>query len=256
MSGHFTVPAFAGQILRKTIQQLASPRRWRESRPAAARSDDLAIDWAQRYGQAFTELIEHLPTDRLTGKVAATVVVTLDAQRLADLVNSQPQASGVDTGLTLSAGQARRIACNAGLLPQCWAARRFRWTWAELIGSSPKPNASLWPPSAERVRRRWVRPALRLERVAPRRSVACRWPHRPGQGSPAVRLAPSAHPRPGLPAQRDHCPDRREVSDIPPEDLRRRAVDVVTRTGADTAYPRRPRVDWLGEWPSPGNLGN
>ncbi|MBL0005343.1 MAG: HNH endonuclease [Actinomycetales bacterium] len=31
---------------------------------------------------------------------------------------SQPQASGgVDTGLTLSAGQARRIACNAGLLP-------------------------------------------------------------------------------------------------------------------------------------------
>ena len=117
MSGHFTVPAFAGQILRKTIQQLASPRRWRESRPAAARSDDLAIDWAQRYGQAFTELIEHLPTDRLTGKVAATVVVTLDAQRLADLVNSQPQASGVDTGLTLSAGQARRIACNAGLLP-------------------------------------------------------------------------------------------------------------------------------------------
>ena len=117
MSGHFTVPTFAGQILRKTIQQLASPRRWRESRPAAARSDDLAIDWAQRYGQAFTELIEHLPTDRLTGKVAATVVVTLDAQRLADLVNSQPQASGVDTGLTLSAGQARRIACNAGLLP-------------------------------------------------------------------------------------------------------------------------------------------
>ena len=40
------------------------------------------VDWSQRYGQAFVELLEHLPTDRLSGKVAATVVVTVEHDRL------------------------------------------------------------------------------------------------------------------------------------------------------------------------------
>jgi hypothetical protein len=34
------------------------------------------IDWAHRRGRALTELIEHLDTERLTGKVAATVIIT------------------------------------------------------------------------------------------------------------------------------------------------------------------------------------
>ncbi|HSO65950.1 MAG TPA: DUF222 domain-containing protein, partial [Ornithinibacter sp.] len=39
-------------------------------------------DWAHEYGSAFVELLEHLPTDRLSGKVAATVVVTIDHDHL------------------------------------------------------------------------------------------------------------------------------------------------------------------------------
>jgi hypothetical protein len=137
-SGHFTVPTFAGQVLRKTLQQLASPRRGRggvgaPGRPGAAGDTaggsevgpvsivgdgiDAGLDWAHRYGQAFTQLLERLPTDRLHGKVAATVVVTLDLERLRDAVNAQPAGAAVDTGTELSAGQVRRLACEAGLVP-------------------------------------------------------------------------------------------------------------------------------------------
>lgn len=114
VSGHFTVPGLHGQILRKILQQLASPRR---GRVGASRDqvgsivDDM--DWSQRYGQAFCELIEHLPTDRLHGKVAATVVVNLDAEQLLlDL-----RAAGLDTGDEISASEARRLMCGAGILP-------------------------------------------------------------------------------------------------------------------------------------------
>lgn len=141
MTGHFTVPTLAGQILRKAIQQLASPRRkgpdgrlptdcdaaHADARvPAAeqgtpgsregAEAGKVAwadVDWRQRYGQAFVELLEHLPADRLGGKVAATIVVTIDEQQLRDQIGS----AHLDTGESLSAGQVRRLACNAGILP-------------------------------------------------------------------------------------------------------------------------------------------
>ena len=71
------------------------------------------IDWAQRYGAAFVELLEHLPTDRLSGKVAATVVVTIDHDRLRESLG----AAHLDTGHDLSASETRRVACSAGLLP-------------------------------------------------------------------------------------------------------------------------------------------
>jgi len=133
VTGHFTVPTLAGAILRKTVQQLASPRRAAlraassggldgaqatvagQARPAVGSGGGLADggDWAQRYGAAFVELLEHLPTDRLHGKVAATVVVTIDHDRLREGVG----AAHLDTGHDLSASETRRVACNAGVLP-------------------------------------------------------------------------------------------------------------------------------------------
>ncbi len=151
ITGHFTVPTLAGSVLRKTIQQMASPRR----RGPGGRADRGAVreapgraggpgsdvvrevcagaadsvgnrsgggvtlaggrgdDWAHRYGQAFVELLEHLDTDRLNGKVAATVVVTIDHERLRQNLG----AAHLDTGHDLSASEARRLACSAGLLP-------------------------------------------------------------------------------------------------------------------------------------------
>ena len=70
-------------------------------------------DWARRQGLAFADLLEHLPTDRLSGKVAATVVVTVEHDNLRDQIG----AAKLDTGHDVSAAEARRIACGAGILP-------------------------------------------------------------------------------------------------------------------------------------------
>jgi hypothetical protein len=149
-TGHFTLPTLAASILVKTIQHIASPRRFAQTAARAARAaradattstsspprvgsapsspapSRAAVreatweafreadgDWAHRYGTAFLELIEHLPTDHLAGKVAATVVVTIDHDRL----KTEVGAAHLDTGHDLSASQARRLACNAGILP-------------------------------------------------------------------------------------------------------------------------------------------
>jgi hypothetical protein len=115
LSGHFTVPSYAGSILRKVIQQLASPRRGRRGAPDAQTGPvSTDTDWAQRYGQAFTELLEHLPTDRLHGKVAATVVVGIDFDQLTEDL----RAAHLDTGEEISVSQAHKLACEAGILPK------------------------------------------------------------------------------------------------------------------------------------------
>lgn len=150
VTGHFTVPTLAGHILRKLVQQMSSPRRFAQQAAQSARQEATALgttlgnddvraaqwgafqrgsaghrddsasgglgfdpDWAHRYGAAFVELLEHLPTDRLSGKVNATVVVTVDHDRL----KAELGAAHLDTGHDLSAGDARRLACNAGILP-------------------------------------------------------------------------------------------------------------------------------------------
>ena len=74
---------------------------------------DRSFDWRHRRGIAFVELLEHLPTDHLHPKSAATVVVTIDRTVLAGAM----KAAHLDTDQTLSAGEARRLACNAGILP-------------------------------------------------------------------------------------------------------------------------------------------
>lgn len=134
-TGHFTVPTLAGQILKKVVQQIASPRRFAqqaakdararaEAQGAALTADAVAeatwdafraedLDWSQKYGRAFVELLEHLPTDHLSGKVNATVLVTLDHDRL----KASLGAAHLDTGHDLSASEARRLACGAGLVP-------------------------------------------------------------------------------------------------------------------------------------------
>ena len=94
------------------------------------------IDWAHRRGRALTELIEHLDTERLTGKVAATVIITMTMEQAVGaaqaalvqqsirgstgtLLEMTPSAgaASTDTGTLLSASAARRIACQAGILP-------------------------------------------------------------------------------------------------------------------------------------------
>lgn len=60
-----------------------------DTRPNPGRNADWAsLDWAQRKGRALTDLLEHLDTERLTGKIASTIIVTMtlegSAQGLVD----------------------------------------------------------------------------------------------------------------------------------------------------------------------------
>lgn len=116
VSGHFTVPTLAGEVLKKVIQQIASPRRHRlGAEQAGIHGVDAfaTVDWPHLQGLALIEVLEHLPTDHLSGKTAATVVVTVNHEDLLAGVG----AAHTDTGADLSVSQVRRVACGAGLLP-------------------------------------------------------------------------------------------------------------------------------------------
>ena len=116
VTGHFTVPHLAGAMLRKIIAAMTAPRRAALGATHAQGGQSLrdgGRDWAHERGVAFADLLTHLPTDRLHGKAAVTVVVTMDHTTLAGAV----KAAGIDTGERLSAAAARRLACASGLVP-------------------------------------------------------------------------------------------------------------------------------------------
>lgn len=114
-TGRFTLPALQAEILRRILDAMTAPRRAHLGAGRAQTGDvpGAGQDWSQRRGQAFAELVEHLPTDHLHPEHAATVVVTISH----DVLQSALRAAGLDTGERLSAGEARRLACAAGLLP-------------------------------------------------------------------------------------------------------------------------------------------
>ena len=116
-TGHFTIPALAAAMLGKVIDAMSAPRRMRE--PSSTTGEDRSFDWRHRRGLAFAELLEHLPTDHLHSKSAATVVVTIDHTVLAGAL----KAAHLDTNQTISAGEARRLACSAGILPAVLGSR-------------------------------------------------------------------------------------------------------------------------------------
>ena len=111
-------------MLLTALEHLSSPRRL--SRNAAGEDVDdatiaacteahMGLGYHDRLGQALIELCEHLPTDGLAqhGRVGATIAVHIDHQHLLDGL----AAAHLDTGSDISAGEARRLACNAGIMP-------------------------------------------------------------------------------------------------------------------------------------------
>lgn len=107
--GRFRIPTLHAAMLTAALQAFGNPHRPDQPRPARQCSRP------ERLGAAFCELLERLPADRLptTGGVSATVVVTLDHDRLLSGLG----AAQLDTGHEISAGEARRLACEAGIVP-------------------------------------------------------------------------------------------------------------------------------------------
>lgn len=111
--GRFVIPDTDADTLRAAIEGIIAPR---HSMANASRLGMTADDYAvlprdQKMGHAFTELINHLPTEALltAGGPAATVPVTIGID---DLRTGQGVAANT-SGTTMSATKARRLACNA-----------------------------------------------------------------------------------------------------------------------------------------------
>jgi hypothetical protein len=70
---------------------------------------------ARRRGQAFLALLENIPTSHLPrhGGTATTLTITLDHDTLVSGVG----VATTSTGQRITAGQARRLACQAGIIP-------------------------------------------------------------------------------------------------------------------------------------------
>jgi hypothetical protein len=81
-SGRFAIPTLAGDMLKTALNAFASPRRpdGYDRQDADGSKRPNAVLW----GQAFTELIERYPADRIpqSGGVNATLIVTIDVDTL------------------------------------------------------------------------------------------------------------------------------------------------------------------------------
>ncbi len=115
-TGRFTLPTAAAEMFRKQLLAIAAPKH--ASTPGdqsqGGPSEDQLPPHA-RLGWAFIEWIERCPAALLptAGGVSASAVVTMS---LATLMGGLAAAS-LDTGARISPGLARRLACEAGLIP-------------------------------------------------------------------------------------------------------------------------------------------
>ena len=110
--GSFAIPTYHGAGLRKMLTAEAAPKHVAATQgPGVERPPT-----PEAMGQAFCELIEHYPADRLpkTGGVSATVVVLID---LDVLLGRLEKAGVLDTGEKISPALARRLACETGIIP-------------------------------------------------------------------------------------------------------------------------------------------
>ncbi len=110
--GKFRIPALHGQILQKFIWSLTNPVR------VTATDIDPDLPTMVRQGVAFSQLLEAIPGQWLpkAGGTSATIVVTMTLEQLTTALD----AAGVctlDTGGEISAAEARRLACSAGIIP-------------------------------------------------------------------------------------------------------------------------------------------
>jgi hypothetical protein len=106
--GRFSIPTLHGAMLAKAIQALT----WAKQDPAEVRQTRPTPVAA---GAAFTELLERIDAKDLptVGGVGATVVVTMTI----DSLMGGLAAAALDTGEVISASAARRLACEAGVIP-------------------------------------------------------------------------------------------------------------------------------------------
>jgi hypothetical protein len=111
--GRFTMPSHVGVMMKRHLHARAKP-----ARPTDEQLRDESGDWKplrRRLGEAFIEYVERYPTDHTpqTAGVNATIVVTMTLEQLL----GEHATALLDDGTRMTAGQARRLACEAGIIP-------------------------------------------------------------------------------------------------------------------------------------------
>ena len=112
LHGRFTIDsALTGAMLKKALYAFAAPKH----RAATDGSLGERKPTPERLGQAFVELIRRYPAKKLpkAGGLNATVVVLMNLETL----DGRLKAAHLDTGETISPALARKIACEAGIIP-------------------------------------------------------------------------------------------------------------------------------------------
>jgi hypothetical protein len=96
-SGKFTIPELHGQLLKSFLENLSSPRRLNRNKAGEPVTDESVqstingLNYYERLGASFVELLEHMPTQGFGG-VAATMIVKIDLDRILDAMNLRGEA--------------------------------------------------------------------------------------------------------------------------------------------------------------------
>ncbi len=127
--GRFTLPAPVGAMLKQAVLAINAPKHRRHS------------GTPKGLGHAFCEYVTRYPIDRLphAGGVDATVVVTMT---LDNLLGDSEAPADLDTGDTITAAQARKLACEAGIIPLVLGGKSEVLDLGRATGSTPRPNGS------------------------------------------------------------------------------------------------------------------
>ena len=135
--GRFRIPAMHGHMFTKAILAIASPARPTHAPdgPDASEGADGAdgpepssqgeqVSTPVKHGLAFCQLLEALPADTLptAGGASATIVVAMTLEQLLASL-TEHGVCGLDTGGVITAGEARRLACTAGIIPMVLGGR-------------------------------------------------------------------------------------------------------------------------------------
>jgi hypothetical protein len=112
MLGRFKIPVLAGAMLEKHLNAIAAPRH--QAANGVAKPEE-RVARPMRLGAAFVEYLETRDAKGMpkAGGVPATVVVTMT---LGSLLGADTAAT-LDNGERISAAEARRLACEAGIIP-------------------------------------------------------------------------------------------------------------------------------------------
>lgn len=113
--GH--LPEAFAALLTHQLDAISAPRRRHLTDDHSPHPDtDTELTHGQRLGRAFCHWIERIPTDHLptTGGTPATITINLDYNDL----TSHVAAATLPNGTRITAGELRRLACNADILPR------------------------------------------------------------------------------------------------------------------------------------------